>query len=386
LRVDASALASRVLAVEGQEREVAARHGELTRQLQDLQAWYRRKIKELADKQLLKADAMPSEDEPSANLSVTDETLADLLLDLHLIDKGTLAALTQQAQQRHQSLRQLLLEGDYLTAYQLELIEAGRLEALALGSLRIIDRLRLTPFETSYRVFDPERGEEALLRQLSRGAGSARVQEFRERFTRAMALCHPNVAATHAILIMDGCPAALQEWVSGVPTTEFLPWTARPVVWCELLRQATLTLQAAHAQGLAHGHLRPQRLLLTQDGVLKLCGIGEPNWLIQEKGDYTSDGVAGDWQALGHVARRWLGPADQRSAEEQFIRRADALVARLLDAEHHRRIQSAEAVLVELDELQGMLAADSCSWEQLLSHVRQRLHHDEFVARVRLSA
>ena len=40
-----------------------------------------------------------------------------------------------------------------------------------------------------------------------------------------------------------------------------------------------ITLQATHAEGLAHGNLHAGSFVMTGGGVLKLCGLGEPRWL-----------------------------------------------------------------------------------------------------------
>src|SRR5581483_2047087 len=105
-----------------------------------------------------------------------------------LMDAETLTALLVEARRQRRSLRQVLLASGYLTLYQLALIEAGNLDALILGPTRVVDRLRVTPRETVYRVFDPRRGREALLRHLAEAEAQDAVHpdEFRQRFAAAM--------------------------------------------------------------------------------------------------------------------------------------------------------------------------------------------------------
>src|SRR5207302_5919463 len=90
--------------------------------------------------------------------------LGDLLRSLGLIEAETLTALLVEARRQRRSLRQILLASGVVTLYQMALIEAGNLDALMLGPVRVVDRLRVTPRETVYRVFDPRRGREAVLR------------------------------------------------------------------------------------------------------------------------------------------------------------------------------------------------------------------------------
>src|SRR5437763_8451457 len=98
------------------------------------------------------------------------------------------------------------------------LIEAGNVDGLVLGAFRVIDRLQATPRETLYRVFDPSRSSPALLRHLAETemADAIHPDEYRQRFGATAALPHPNLAATYAVQEINGRPAVLQEWVSGL--------------------------------------------------------------------------------------------------------------------------------------------------------------------------
>src|SRR5439155_13012764 len=96
-----------------------------------------------------------------------DRQLGDLLRSLDLVDADTLVALWREARRQRRSLRQLLLAGNYLTLYQMALIEAGNLDGLVLGPVRVIDRLPSSPHEVVFRVFDPRHSREALLRHLA---------------------------------------------------------------------------------------------------------------------------------------------------------------------------------------------------------------------------
>ena len=78
-----------------------------------------------------------------------DRQLSDLLRSLELIDADTLRALLLEARRQRRSLRQLLLAGNYLTLYQMALIEASNLDGLVLGPVprrdrpqRLCERLR----------------------------------------------------------------------------------------------------------------------------------------------------------------------------------------------------------------------------------------------------
>src|SRR5207248_5078852 len=96
-----------------------------------------------------------------------DLKLGQVLRTSQLIDADTLSALLAEARRQRRSLRQVLLASGVVTLYQLAMIEAGNVAGLMLGPVRVIDRIRATPLETVFRVFDPRRGTEAILRHLA---------------------------------------------------------------------------------------------------------------------------------------------------------------------------------------------------------------------------
>src|SRR5262245_61429148 len=156
-------------------------------------------------------------------LPPADRQLGELLASLGLVDAETLQALWTEAHRQRRSLRQLLLAGEYLTLYQMALIEAGNLDGLVLGSLRVIDRLPSSPREAVYRVFDPRRNTEALLRHLAESEMDDAVHpdEFRQRFTAAANVQHSNVQTVYEVLEITGRPAVLLEWPIGLSGGEW---------------------------------------------------------------------------------------------------------------------------------------------------------------------
>src|SRR5262249_10926488 len=161
--------------------------------------------------------------------------------------------------------------GGCLTLYQLALIEAGNLDGLVLGPVRVVDRLRATAREAVYRVFDPRRGREAVLRHLSEAEMQDAVHpdDVRQRLRAAPAVQPPDLAGTLEVLEVAGRPAVLQEWLTGLPSTDWPALAAVPGVWYRLLSQAALGLHTAHQAGLTHGRLRADRVVLTAEGVVK---------------------------------------------------------------------------------------------------------------------
>jgi chromosome segregation ATPase len=395
---DAARLAERAEELQQQERQVAERRGEVDRHLTDMREWYRRKLRELSGVDAAEKEADTPPETPSyidenqaptvpttgqSILSITgdvdagDRQLGDLLRTLGLVDAETLSALLLEARRQRKSLRQLLLAGNYLTLYQMALIEAGSLDGLILGPVRVIDRLQATPHEAVYRVFDPRAEREAVLRHLAEAEmqDAVRPDEFRQRFAAAAAVKHENVAATYEVLEIASRPAALQEWVSGLASAEWPALAAAPGVWFRLLSQAALALQATHAAGLVHGHLHSGSFLMTGVGVLKLCGLGEPVWLTApSEGAAGEPGPAGDLLALGQVAADWAGTAaGRKGAKAKPLPGAlQGVLVSLTADDPARRPESATALLVDLERAAADVPGNAAAWERFVRQVREQ--------------
>jgi len=380
-------LAQQAEQLQQQEQIVRERRSEVERHLNEMQEWYRRKMRELAG-----LDANVSSDSPSrqgaaeedergilpimTEVEPGDQHLGDLLRSLELVDSDTLTALLLEARRQRRSLRQLLLAGNYLTLFQMALIEAGNLEGLVLGPVRVIDRLQATPREAVYRVFDPRRNCELLLRHLAESEmeDAVRPDEFRQRFAAAATVQHENVAATLEVLEIAGRPAALQEWLHGLPSTEWPVLAGAPGVWLRLLSQAAQALHAAHTAGLVHGHLHASSFVFTREGVLKLCGLGEPRWLaVPPPQEDDEPSAARDLAALGHIAAGWIAMTPlSKSGKAKGLPPG---LQSILDRFHHddaaQRYDSAAALLEDLVRAGAETPANTAAWERFVRQVRE---------------
>jgi chromosome segregation ATPase len=415
VEADSARLARQAEQLQEQEREVAEQRDEMGRHLADMREWYRRKLRELSERHRSDADAATetgaaNEEEQTVAASAeaaTEETpnilaltgdvdpgdrkLGDLLRTLQLIEADTLTALLVEARKQRRSLRQILLASGCVTLYQMALIEAGNLDGLMLGPVRVVDRVRVTPQEAVYHVFDPRRSQasgagHALLRHLAEAEAqdAVRPDDFRQRFAAAAAVRHPHLAATLEVLEIAGRPAVLQEWLTGLPATDWPALAAAPGVLFRLLCQAALGLHTAHQAGLVHGHLEPALLVLTGDGTLKLCGLGEPTWLLDRAGDETpGNDPAADLLALGRIADGWTAGATARRKGGKTKPLPEPLQEVLHRLSGEAGYANAGALLEDLDRVGAEVPANPEAWDRLLRHVRDQVADDP---RVRQSA
>jgi hypothetical protein len=361
--------------------ELSDRRAQVERHLADMREWYRKKLRDLAGERREPSQPVPHlhttpevVEEPDAG----DRHLGDLLRSLELIEPDVLDRLQSEAQRQRRTLRQVLLASGAVSLYQLALIEAGNLDALMLGRFRVIDRVRVTPREGVYRVFDPSRGL-CVLRVLGDAemADAAHPDEYRQRFAAARAAAHPHLVRTLEVLELNGRPAVVQEAVGGLPGSEWPPTAAMPGVWVRLLNEAAAGLDAAHRAGLVHGRLTSDAFLLTPDGV-KLVGCGDPPWLtsgMPPSFDPTPDAdlravgqIAFGWSQV-HAARKGRGKKGLPESLLNVIRRLEADPANPMGdtAAAADPYRTAADLLADLRRLAVQYPCPAEEWEQLIA-------------------
>lgn len=309
------------------EGEVLAQTKEVHRHLDDMRAWYRNKIKDLSgtisnslasgyfDNALSRPDlnqdnrsqSIPYPIEPS------DNKLGNQLISLGLVESDTLIALMSEAKKTRKSLRQALLNGGYLTFYQLALIEAGNINGLMIDRFRVIDKLPSTSKEYIFQVFDPIRKTECLLRHLSESELSDpyHPDEFRQRFSAAINLHHENVASTYEVLEIQGRPAVLVELIQGINQSEWASVHQKTDVWLNLVLQTISGLASIHGAGLVYGPIHQSSLIITSEGCIKWIGVGCPTWLFSNE-SHDVINFKNDVENLAVEILKWLNNHEEK--------------------------------------------------------------------------
>jgi eukaryotic-like serine/threonine-protein kinase len=151
-------------------------------------------------------------------------------------------------------------------------------ESVAGGRYRLRRRLGEGGMATVYLAHDAELDRPVAVKVLSdRLAGD---REVRTRFLRegrlAARLAHPNVVAVYDAGEEAGRPYLVMEHVDGETLAELLrrsgPLPAEEAV--RLVLQACAGLEHAHAAGLVHRDVKPQNLLVTDEGAVKVADFG----------------------------------------------------------------------------------------------------------------
>ncbi len=224
--------------------------------------------------------------------------------------------------------------------------------ARVVGRYELVRPLGHGAMATVDLAHDIELDRPVALKRLAENLG--RDVDLRRRFLRearlAARLAHPNVVRVFDVGEDDGRPFIAMEYVEGETLADLVARRGALQV-AEAARlgvQACSALAAAHAAGLVHRDVKPQNLLLSKDGVLKLGDFG-----IAVGHDGTKLTLAGT--VLGTVG--YLAPEQARG--EQVTAAADiyamgAVLYELLTGESSR----SGASLAELSGENGFEAPD----------------------------
>lgn len=111
-------------------------------------------------------------------------------------------------------------------------------------------------------------------------AGNSAARRFRRERQILAALQHPNIAMLLDGGMTDGRPYLVMERVQGVDITTYCRrhrLSLRQRV--RLMLQVADAVAYAHRQGVVHRDLKPQNILVTEDGLCKLLDFGIAQWL-----------------------------------------------------------------------------------------------------------
>ncbi|MFI5454561.1 MAG: redoxin domain-containing protein [Isosphaerales bacterium] len=91
----------------------------------------------------------------------------------------------------------------------------------------------------------------------------------------AAALNHPNLCTIYAVEDSAGVPVISMEYISGESLSK-IARTGRPPhdSLLSIARQIAAGMAAAHAEGIVHGDLKPENVMVTVDGLVKILDFG----------------------------------------------------------------------------------------------------------------
>ena len=104
--------------------------------------------------------------------------------------------------------------------------------------------------------------------------------EFRRRFkneSKAIAvLSHPNIVKVYDVSFGDRLQYIVMEYIEGITLKEYIE-QQKVINWKEAVHFVTQILKAlqhAHDKGIVHRDVKPQNIMLLQDGTIKVTDFG----------------------------------------------------------------------------------------------------------------
>ena len=149
-----------------------------------------------------------------------------------------------------------------------------------LGRYVILDRVGAGGMAVVYEAFDPQLDRRIALKVVAPSQASLEARERLQREAQAIArLNHPNVVTIHDVGTVEEQLFIAMELVDGGTLHEWLDEHERS--WEEalpLLRRAGAGLMAAHAAGIVHRDFKPDNVLLSKSGQVKVADFGLARW------------------------------------------------------------------------------------------------------------
>ncbi|HEX6231473.1 MAG TPA: Stk1 family PASTA domain-containing Ser/Thr kinase [Actinomycetota bacterium] len=146
------------------------------------------------------------------------------------------------------------------------------------GRYHVVDRIAAGGMGEVFRARDAVLEREVAIKVLHRSlAGDPGfVERFRREARAAAGLSHPNIVAVHDWGAVDGIYYMVMEFVRGVSARDLLNahGLLAPAQATDALLQTLSALDHAHRQGIVHRDVKPENVMVSRDGIVKVADFG----------------------------------------------------------------------------------------------------------------
>lgn len=273
---------------------------------------------------------------------------------------------------------------------------------------RIVEKIGEGGMGVVYRALDTRLNREVAIKVLridpARKLSSAKVKEIRARFYKeaqaAARLNHPNIVSIFQVSHSAGQPYIVMEYLKGKSLLERMEETRSQEEVVKTAIQICDALEYAHSQGVIHRDIKPDNIVITQDGRVKITDfgiariedaeialtragvlMGSPAYCAPEQlRDFSNVDGRADLFSLGVILYQWLtgrlpfegnaapevitkiltqDPVPPRSLNPDISPSLEALILRALAKEPEERIASAGEFKAELARVLALMREGS---------------------------
>ncbi len=219
----------------------------------------------------------------SRSMIVAIVSLVEALRQYRLLDAAQLDELAGGLQARFPDAKALareLIQRNWLTPFQANLLLQGRGKELLLGSYVLLERVGEGGMGIVFKARNWKLGRVVALKIIRKEKLDKpdAVRRFQREVRAAAVLSHPNIVHAHDADQIGGTHILVMEYIDGTIDLAALVKKNGPLPVpqaCEYIRQAALGLQHAHERGLVHRDIKPHNLLLTANGsTVKILDMG----------------------------------------------------------------------------------------------------------------
>jgi serine/threonine protein kinase len=147
-----------------------------------------------------------------------------------------------------------------------------------IGNYDLLEKIADGGMGTVYKGRDRDTGETVAVKLLAKHmvSNNTYLQRFEKEYAAARALQHPNVVRAIEQGISDGQPYLVMEYVDGESVGQLLDrvGSLSETEAIRIITEAAHGLHRAHSQGLVHRDIKPDNIMLTRDGQVKLADLG----------------------------------------------------------------------------------------------------------------
>ncbi|MDH7511529.1 MAG: protein kinase [Clostridiales bacterium] len=266
------------------------------------------------------------------------------------------------------------------------------------GRYQIIEELGKGGMGTVYRALDKKLGEEIALKLIRPEAASDRVtlERFRTELKAARQIVHKNVARMFDLNEEKGIPYITMEYVKGENLRRLIKKVGRlsPEQAVPIARQVCQGLAEAHRLGVLHRDLKPQNIMIDEEGKARIMDfglarflksdgttetgvvIGTPAYISPERVEGQEADGRSDLYSLGIVLYEMVAgrtpfesesglslalkhvietPKDPREINADIPEALSRIILKCLEKNKEIRYQSAEELIADLDQVENEL-------------------------------